>query len=288
MARGMSRRGHDVVALVRQTRPTALERQQGIRIVQIDLAKPGRNLAGPYDGILHCAAAIPSVVRDENELIRINVESSRRLFDPALLSTSPVIIFCSSMSVYGHIVDDVVTESTAIRDPGAYGRAKLECEGLLHEFSCAHRELRALSIRLPGVVGPGSHDNFLADTKARLAAGEQVIVRNPEALFNNVVHVDDLERFTQHLLNSLPAGHRVTTVASEHPLPIRKVVDVLEIAAGRRGEVRYKRGGRSFLISSANARTLGYIPATVQNAVERFAAIPLESGFRGTGKIVPS
>jgi hypothetical protein len=128
----------------------------------------------------------------------------------------------------------------------------------------------------------------LADTKARLAAGEQVIVRNPEALFNNVVHVDDLERFTQHLLNSLPAGHRVTTVASEHPLPIRKVVDVLEIAAGRRGEVRYKRGGRSFLISSANARTLGYIPATVQNAVERFAAIPLESGFRGTGKIVPS
>jgi nucleoside-diphosphate-sugar epimerase len=268
---GMSSRGHEVIALVRQNRPVALERQPGVRIVQIDLAQASHLPAGPYDAVVHCAAAIPSAVHDEGELMRINVESSRRIFDQALSATSPAIIFCSSMSVYGHLDDDVVDEATPLRDPNAYGRSKLECERLLDDLSQAHSGLRALSIRLPGVVGPGSHDNFLSDTKARLAVGEQVVVRNPRALFNNVIHIDDLERFVEHLLGSLPAGHRVATVASEQPLPIREVVEILEAATGRAGQVRYEFGGRPFLISSERARTLGYDPATVRDSVDRFA-----------------
>lgn len=271
LARGLSRRGHDVVALVRRRWPAALERQQGLRIEQLDLAQSRHISSGPYDAVLHCAAAIPSVVCDEDELMRINIESSRHVFDQALSPRSAALIFCSSMSVYGHIDDDVVNETTPVRDPNVYGRSKLECERLLYELSRIHPGLRALSIRLPGVVGPGSHDNFLSDTKARLAAGEQIVVRNPEALFNNVIHVDDLERFVERLLGSLPVGHRVATVASEQPLPIRDVVGILEAAAGRVGEVRYEFGRRTFLISNERARTLGYDPATVHDCVERFA-----------------
>lgn len=269
LARGMSRRGHDVVALVRRIRAATTVLQGSVRIKQIDLAESGRTLGGPYDAILHCAAAIPNVVRDESELARINVESSRRMFDSTLLSPSAVIIFCSSMSVYGQVVDNVVDESTSIRDPGAYGRSKLECEFLLDDLCRVHPGIRALSIRLPGIVGVGSHDNFLSDTKARLIGGEQVVVRNPEALFNNVVHIDDLERFVEHLLHTLPVGHRVTTLASDHPLRIRAVAEIL--AAGRLGKVRYEHGGHPFLISNVHARSLGYVPSTVQDSVERFA-----------------
>jgi nucleoside-diphosphate-sugar epimerase len=269
LAYGMSRRGHDVVALVRETRPAMLELQPGVRIEKIDLAQPGYIPVGPYDAILHCAAAIPSVVRNGSELTRINLETSRRMFDSAFLSSSTVIIFCSSMSVYGQVVDDMVDESTSIRDPDAYGRSKLECECLLDELCRVHSGIRALSIRLPGVVGVGSHDNFLSDIKARLVGGERVVIRNPEALFNNVVHIDDLERFVEHLLHALPVGHRVTTLASDHPLRIRAVAEIL--AAGRLGEVRYEQGGHPFLISNENARCLGYVPATVRDSVERFA-----------------
>jgi nucleoside-diphosphate-sugar epimerase len=271
LARGMSSRGHEVIALVRRTSPIALERQPGVRIVPIDLAHASHLPAGPYDAVVHCAAAIPSAVHDDDELMRINIESSRRIFDQALSATSPAIIFCSSMSVYGHVDDDVVNEATPPRDPNAYGRSKLECERLLDELSRAHSGLRALSIRLPGVVGPGSHDNFLSDTRARLAAGEQVVVRNPQSLFNNVIHIDDLGRFVEHLLGSLPAGHRVATVASGQPLPIRDVVEILEAATGRAGKFRYEFGGHPFLISSERARALGYDPATVRDSVGRFA-----------------
>ncbi len=269
LARAMSRRGHDVVALVRRMHAAALDLNRSARTEQIDLAQPGRALGGPYDAILHCAAAIPSVVHDEHELTRINVESARRIFDPTLLAPTAAVIFCSSMSVYGHIIDDVVDESTAIRTPNAYGRSKLQCERLLDELCRAQSGIRALSVRLPGVVGPGSHDNFLSDTKARLAAGGRALIRNPHALFNNVVHIDELERFVEHLLHTLPAGHRVTTIASDHPLRIEAVAEIL--AAGRPGEVRYEHGGHPFLISTEYARSLGYVPATVRDSIERFA-----------------
>ena len=104
-----------------------------------------------------------------------------------------------------------------------------------------------------------------------LAAGGTANVRNPDALFNNVVHIDDLARFVDTLLATLPPGHQVTTIAAADPLPIREVVGLLQTAAGPGAAVRYRQEGHSFLISNEHARTLGYRPATVRDAVQRFA-----------------
>ena len=269
----LARKGHELVALVRrQTWPPVLDQQKGVRIERADLAQAASLPSGPFDAVVHCAAAIPSAVPDAAELFRINVEGSRRLFEHGLRSRAGTIIFCSSMAVYGRIDADVVDPETPVHEPNAYGRSKLECERLLAELSRAHTGLRALSIRLPGVVGHGSHDNFLSDTMARLAAGETVDVRNPDALFNNVVHIDDLACFAETLLGALPFGHRATTIAADDPLPIREVVGLLQAAAGPRAGVQYLQEGHSFLIANEHARTLGYRPATVRDSVWRFAS----------------
>jgi UDP-glucose 4-epimerase len=262
---------HDVVALVRRARPAVLDRQTGLRVECADLAHAPHLPVGPFDALVHCAAAIPSQVRDDAELFRINVEGSRRLFEHAALTGADIIIFCSSMAVYGRVDVDIVDADTPMHDANAYGRSKLACERLLVDLSRAHAHLRAVSIRLPGVVGRGSHDNFLSDTMARLVGGETAIVRNPDAPFNNVVHVDDFARFADTLLASLPRGHRAVTIGAETPLPIREVVAIMEAAAGRTGAVRYELGGYPFLISSDHARSFGYRPASVRDSVERFA-----------------
>jgi nucleoside-diphosphate-sugar epimerase len=268
----MAHSGHDVVALVRQTPPAGMSRQMRIRIAQADLADAGQALpAEPCDALIHCAAAIPSAVADETELMRINRDGSSRLFEHAVKSGAGVILFCSSMAVYGGIATDLIGPDSPISAPGTYGRSKLASESELADLCRAHTDLRALSIRLPGVVGPGSHDNFLSDTAAVLAAGGTANVRNPDALFNNVVHVDDLALFVEALLATLPCGHRVTTIAAADALPVRDVVSLLQIVARPGAAVRYRQEGHSFLISSEHARTLGYRPATVRDAVERFA-----------------
>jgi nucleoside-diphosphate-sugar epimerase len=271
LAISLARAGNDVLALVRRARPAVLDQQAGLRVECADLAQAQHLPAGPFDAIIHCAAAIPAHVPDDAELFRVNVEGSRRLFEHAVLAGAEAIIFCSSMAVYGRVDADIVDADTPMHDANAYGRSKRECERLLADLSRAHARLRAVSIRLPGVVGPGSHDNFLSDTMARLVAGETAVVRNPDALFNNVVHVDDFACFADTLLASLPRGHRAITIGAETPLPIREVVAIMEAAAARSGAVRYERGGRPFLISSDHARLLGYRPASVRDSVERFA-----------------
>jgi nucleoside-diphosphate-sugar epimerase len=269
----LGRNGHDVIGLVRKSRPAELENQTGLRLEYADLASVSDNLPpGPFDALIHCAAAIPSAVPNDCELIRINIDGSRRLFEHALRAGVTTIIFCSSMAAYGRIEVDLVDPDTQVRDPNAYGRSKLACEGLLQTLCQSHSVLRALSIRLPGIVGPGSHDNFLSDTMARLVAREQVVARNPDAPFNNVVHVDDLSRFAEELLVSLPQGHRVTTIASDDPIQIREVLAILEQAAGYEDAIRYEQGGRSFLISNESARTLGYRPASVRQSVQHYVA----------------
>jgi nucleoside-diphosphate-sugar epimerase len=272
LAVAMARNRHDVVALVRSTRSAILGTQKHIWIEHADLAGAEALPAGPFEAVIHCAAAIPSTVPDKAELARINVEGSRRLFEHAVRSGATAIVFCSSMAAYGRIVADVVDRDTAINEPAAYGRSKLVSESNLADYSRAYPNLRALSIRLPGVVGPGSHDNFLSDTMAVLAAGGTAKVRNPDALFNNVVHVDDLACFAATLLSTLPPGHQVTTIAAADPLPVRDVVGLLQTAARPGADIRYHREGHSFLISTEHARTLGYRPATVRDAVLRFAA----------------
>jgi nucleoside-diphosphate-sugar epimerase len=272
LAVAMAHKGHDVVALVRrQTWPPVLDQQKGVRIERADLAQAEPLPAGPFDAIIHCAAAIPSAVLDAAELFRVNVEGSHRFFEHGLHARAGTIIFCSSMAVYGSIDADVVDPDTPVHEPNAYGRSKLECERLLAELSRAHAGLRALSIRLPGVVGPGSHDNFLSDTMARLAAGQAVDVRNPDALFNNVVHIDDFAHFVDTLLGALPLGHRTTTIATDDPLPIREVVELLQAAADPGATVKYHQEGHSFVIATEHARTLGYRPATVRDSLRRFA-----------------
>jgi nucleoside-diphosphate-sugar epimerase len=265
--------GHEVVALLHRTVPAVIEQHICVRMAQADLAVAQQALpAGPFDALIHCAAAIPSKVPDETELMRINREGSRRLFEHAVDSGAKVIVFCSSMAVYGVIVDDLIEPDTPVNAPGTYGRSKLASESELAQLCRAHSSLRALSIRLPGVVGPGSHDNFLSDTMAVLAAGGTATVRNPDALFNNVVHIDDLAVFVEALLATLPCGHQVTTIAATDALRVREVVGLLQTAAGPGAAVHYRQEGHSFLISSDHAQTLGYHAATVRDAVERFAA----------------
>jgi nucleoside-diphosphate-sugar epimerase len=262
--------GHEVVALVRRSRPAILERSQRIFVARADLAGTEALPAGPFDAVIHCAAAIPSAVPEEQDLVRINVEGSQRLFEHAIKAGTNVVVFCSSMAVYGRIDADMVDRDTPINEPSPYGRSKLVSEEKLSELCRDHSGLRAISIRLPGVVGPGSHDNFLSDTLRRLAAGQTASVRNAHAPFNNVVHIDDLARFARTLLETLSPGHRATTIGAVEPLPIREVVGLLQIAAAPGAAVRYREDGHSFLISNDHAQTLGYRPATVRDAVERF------------------
>jgi nucleoside-diphosphate-sugar epimerase len=271
VARHFAGLGHTVTGVVHRSRPAGLDGVAGLQIVQTDLAGAGPlPLSGATEAVVHCASALPSNVRDEAELLRINVEGSRRVFAYAREAGARTVIYCSSMAAFGTIDADVVDVDTPVVAPGAYGRSKLEGEVMLAEAAGA-APLRAVSIRLPGVVGRGSHDNFLSNVMAAILKDQPVKGRNPDAPFNNIVHVSDLAGFFADLLTALPEGHRMTTIAADAPITIGKAISLLYATAGRPERVTYDSGGRPFTISPEPARALGYRVPDTADRVRRLA-----------------
>ncbi|MEM8811176.1 MAG: NAD(P)-dependent oxidoreductase [Pseudomonadota bacterium] len=270
VARALAKSGHDVLASVHRSVPDSLSDNPALRVVRFDMtASEPLDMDGSLDGVVHCAAALPSVIQDPDQLYRINVNGMERLLEGALKAGARSFVSCSSMSAFGKISDSEVTLDTPSIEPDAYGRAKLESERLLAEASSAG--LSGLSIRLPGVVGLGSHDNFLSGAMARILKGEPVAARNPDALFNNIVHVDNLAGFMAARLRATEAGHWVTTLAAEKPLPIKRVLQIMFEEAGVPENLTFSVGGSPFLIDTAPARALGFRPPTTEDCVRRFA-----------------
>jgi nucleoside-diphosphate-sugar epimerase len=270
-AKGFAQQGWDVVALVHRSRTPALVGIPGIEIVQADLAGTvPLPVSGPCEAIVHCAAAIPPTVPDETELFRQNVEGMRSVLAFAKAADTRTILNCSSMSAFGRIEADVVTPDVTPIEPGTYGRSKLEGEQMLAAHAAA-TGAHALSLRLPGVVGKGSHDNFLSTIIAAIAAKRPIAARNPQSLFNNIVHIDDLVGFFSDLCDTLGPGHRVATIAADDALPISAVITELCDAGGYTGAITFEQGGHSFLISPESARALGYRVPTVEDSVRSLA-----------------
>lgn len=262
---------HTVLATVHRSVPDGLRSHDKIEVTAFDLAATeDLEIDGAIDAVIHCAAALPSTVPDPDELYRTNVGGMERLLAAAVKAGTGTFINCSSMSIYGRIGVPLLEVDTPPVEPDAYGRSKQDSETLLAEAAEKH-DLAALSIRLPGVVGRGSHDNFLSSVMARILAGEAVQARNPDALFNNIVHVDDLARFMAAQISTLEQGHRATTIAADPAIPIRQVMSLMFAEAGRPENVSYSEGGAPFLINPEAARSLGFKVPTTKASVLRFA-----------------
>lgn len=271
VATALAKRHHKVLATVHRSVPDSLRSSGEIEVTAFDLAATDAlKIDGKIDAVIHCAAALPSTVPDPDQLYRTNVNGMERLIAATLEAGAGTFINCSSMSIYGRIEVPLVEVDTPRVDPDAYGRSKFDSEMLLCEAADKHG-IAALSIRLPGIVGRGSHDNFLSAVMAKILAGEPVQARNPDALFNNIVHVSDLAHFMTAQFGSLQPGHRATTIAADPAIAIRKVMSLMFAEAGRPEDISYSKGGVPFLINPEAARSLGFQVPTTEASVLRFA-----------------
>lgn len=267
VAHALARRGHSVTAVSRQ--PAAPPSEPGLTWRQTDLLKPGA-LPGSFDALIHCAAVIPERCGDPQKLYQLNVDMSRNVFDAARQAGARTVVFLSSMSAYGAITVPTITETTPPRELDPYGRAKRDSEGQLEDL--VRKGLHSgLSIRLPGTVGKGSHHNFLSVALARVKSGEVLKARNPDSLFNNIVHVGDLAAFLGGWIADPHPEYAVTNLAASEPLRFREVLALLFSLSGREERLSFEPGGKPpFLIALDRAVSLGYRPSTVRASLQSF------------------
>lgn len=223
------------------------------------------------DLVIHCAAIIPSREPDTDKVFNENIKISENIIKAAVDTNSKKFINLSSMSVYGNINVRCVDEKIQSNNLNSYGMAKKEIEQKLSIISKEHFDL-GISLRLPGIVGRGSHNNFLSAVMANILNNRPNVVFHPEEKFNNIVHVSDLARFIEKL--SEYKGRQIyqnLNLGSIEPIRIKEVISLLYEKMGTIQNVTYKLNQTTpFLISIDEAMLLGYQPSSVIRSLTKY------------------
>lgn len=134
------------------------------------------------DVVFHLAAVPGGTAEaDYDTGRRVNLTTTLNLFEALAARGSadvraPVVVYASTVAVYGADLPDVVTSHTPLRPAISYGAHKLASEILLADFS-RRKWLDGRSIRLPGIVArprspSGLVSAFMSDLLHALSAGE--------------------------------------------------------------------------------------------------------------------
>jgi UDP-glucose 4-epimerase len=271
LVRSLAAQGFTVTALHRSPLDPAsdLPLLDGVRLQCCGLAELEALPAG-CEAVVHAAASPAWPGFSDDAIVRDNVIATRHLLALAERAGCRAFVFLSSMSLYGQISTPVVDEATPMVDPDVYGASKFIGERLLAE---RRERLPGLALRLPGVVGPGAQRNWLASTAGRLRRGEPATLFNPDAGFNNALHVADLAALVCRVLGRGWQGFDAVVLGARGRLPVRQVVERLAAGMGLPVTLAVQPSPKpAFLLSSDKAiRDWGYDPMEIGALVDRYA-----------------
>jgi UDP-glucose 4-epimerase len=272
IARELARSGRDVVALHRRETLflARLSEESRVHKHRGDVVDAAR-LPGPFDAVVHVAATSPATGVEVAQMARDNVTGTQALIEAAERWAAKAFVFFSSLSVYGEVGAGVVDERTAIVNPDAYGATKRLCELLLAERA---ERLPGLAIRLPGVLGPGAHRNWLSGVATNLRAGEPARAFHLDAPFNNAAHIAYITVLVSRVLERPWTGFDAIVVGARGHITVREAI--IRLATGLGVEARIEEiaaAKPSFTLSSERAISRwGYDPMQIGAMIDRYAA----------------
>ena len=260
----------EVSALHRGARPLALA-AAGVNAIQGDLRDPS-GFPERYDALIHAGAVIPARNIAGNDFAAVNIAATEALLAQAAGRRPAGDFLFLDVGLWSSD-RPVVAVDTPPCEVDDYGRSKQAGEAALADWTGAEAGRAGLSLYLPGIVGVGSHHNFLSDVATRIFDGAPVTARNSTGLFNNIVHVNDLAAFMGDWLVSGAARRVAVPIAARTPIPVKEVLEILFAAADRPFDVASGDSGPGgFTIDPTPAMTLGFSAPTAAASVTEFGA----------------
>lgn len=129
----------------------------------------------------------------------------KHILDFANYNSVNKIIYLSSMAVYdikNKIKNYKVNEKSLLNSSDFYSIAKIQDEKILKKWHLKNKKRKILILRIPGIVGPYSHNNFISNLKKKILNNKIKFIKiyNLERQFNNILHVETLLKFIEKYL----------------------------------------------------------------------------------------
>jgi UDP-glucuronate 4-epimerase len=182
------------------------------------------------EAIVHCGAISGPMmaVGQPLLLVDVNVNGTACLLDLARVHGMRRFVFCSSISVYGNVGPETITEDTRLQPTSVYGATKAACEQLVEGFA-SEFGLDGVSLRIARVYGPYRRAHcHLGNMIRDAAAGRQTEVACDPAFLYHYVFVDDVAGAIQAALEAgtVSRSRRAYNVGSGEAMTMPHIVAV--------------------------------------------------------------
>lgn len=241
--------------------------KKNIFYIKCDLNKEIK-LNRTFDIVIHLAAKSP-INKLNSDGFKNNIRITKNLVEYLQKNRPQKIIFTSSISIYGKILDRLVNENTKKRNLDKYGKSKLECENILRDNL---KYVPTISLRLPGVIGKNSVRNWLSKIMESSKKKEIINIYGLNNKFNNLIHVKELCKFIDILIKKKFIGFNNLCLGSKKPINISKILRLVETNLKTKLRIKIIKGKRkNFLIDSSKAiKKFNYNPISTEKGLIRF------------------
>ena len=279
VAESLASQGHEVVGTFRRhnERVSHLKENSLVRMTELDLscADDFKRLDSNFEAIVHNAGSFPWVDVDINNVVQCNVLGSLNLANWLKQQSSIIrIVAYSTLSVYGNIVDQILTENTPTNSHEIYGSSKLASEHLISQLGCCENQL---IIRFPSVLGKYAHRAFIPRMVESFQSNSAVKISNPNKLYNSMTTLKAVADFTNHFLISELKGKHIANIGAEKPMTVSQIAEFLKTCLKSSSMISINQiESNCYLIDNTAAVNLGYQAPTVQETLNYYSK---ESGW---------
>ncbi len=220
-----------------------------------------------FDVIVHCAGVLPYQNPTMREYVSGNIDSMRNLLDFAQKKCIHRMIYLSTIGVYGEFVDETVDEDSPKVEPDGYGMTKYMAEKLLAE----DKQIKGISLRCPGIIGKYARAVWLSEVAEKMKRGETVKVSTPEFMTQNIVHVNDLARFIEVLMNKDTWKYGELLIASREKMKVGEIIRLMKEQFQSESKIVEISASREpFSLNPRRALEEGYAPMGIIEAVRKY------------------
>lgn len=225
-----------------------------------------------FDAIFHIAGQSSGEISFDNPVydLRANTESTLRLIDYGLKTGSTRFIYASTMSVYGAVPEEAISEEYTLRPVSFYGVGKIASENYMRLYE--PKGLKPTALRFFTVYGPNQNlenlrQGMVSIFLAQLLFADKIVVKGPADRYRDFIYIDDIVNACIGAMENDQAIGKVYNVGTGTRTTVGELIDKLVQISGVRKDIVFQ--GRTegdikgiYADISLITKDLGYKPRT--------------------------
>lgn len=221
---------------------------QGVRFIQGECQDPeviARLGDTRFDAILHIAGQSSGEISFDDPAydLRTNTESTLRLIKFGLANGCDRFIYASSMSVYGEVPDEPISENREPKPLSFYGVGKLASEHYMRIYE--GRGLKPTALRYFNVYGPFQNmknlrQGMVSIFLTQMLKYDRVVVKGAPDRFRDFIYIDDVVENTIKVLDEPRTVGKVFNIATGVKTTVGQLLDMMRKELGVQKEIVFE------------------------------------------------